>query len=141
VDRNNIKKAEAHQFSKLNLSFAEIEELGTVAFDKFNNMYGLNVANFTLSDLKKLYRDVIENPAKYKNFAEWLYPRFEKFISWEMPMKIYIGGTREFIHRGDEDLEKSLNVIYKAIEEFIVSGKTTPKRISALFYYLNMMFK
>jgi predicted 3-demethylubiquinone-9 3-methyltransferase (glyoxalase superfamily) len=141
VERNNQKKAEAQQYNQLNFTFSEIEELGIVALDKFNNMYGLNVANYTVSNLKRLYRDIIENPQKFKPFAEWLYPRFGKFISWEMSMKIYIGGKEQFIHRGDEKLEKSLNIIHKAIDEYIFSGKTTPKRISALFYYLNFMFK
>lgn len=141
MDRNTLKKTEAHQFSMLNFTFAEIEELGTVSLDKFNNMYGVNITNFTISDLKKLYRDVIVNPSKYTPFASWLYPHFDKFISWEMPMKIYVGGTKQFIHRGDEELEESLKIILKAIDEFIITGKTTPRRISALFYYLNMMFK
>ncbi len=127
--------------SKSVFTFAEVESLGIVALEEFNNEFGLNIATFKISDLKRLYIDIIHNHGKYKSFAEWLYPRFKKFIDWNIPMRIYVGGKKQFILREDEQLEKALKNTLDNISEYIATGKATPKRISILFYYMNLMFK
>lgn len=120
---------------------AEIEELGIFALDKFSIMYGINITSLNICQLKKLYYDIINDHQKYMQFAKWLLPRFERFVNWGISMRIYIGGKKQFIMRGDAALEKSLNAILNAINEYIETGYTTPKRISTLFYYLNLIFK
>lgn len=138
MNKHVLKKVEE---SKSIFTFAEVESLGIVALEEFNNEFGVNIAMFKISDLRKLYKDIMSNHNKYRSFAEWLYPRFKKFIDWNIPMRIYVGGKKQFILREDEQLEKGLRNTLDNISEYISAGKATPKRISILFYYLNLMFK
>ena len=92
-------------------------------------------------DMRRLYYDIMRNPGKYKAYAEWLYIGFSKFISQNIQMRIYVGGDKQFLMRGDKQLESSLNRTLEAIDEYIKTGKVTPKRISAVLYYVNKMTK
>ena len=135
------KKSAQQDISKWGFTYAEVEELGISALTKFNNFYGVDLMTFKLGDIKGLYTEIIKNPNKYKEFAEWLRPRFKKFISLQIPMRIYVGGDKQFLHRGDEKLEKSLINILKYINHYIYTGKITPKKITLILYYLNLIFK
>lgn len=135
------KKSATEDISKWGFTYAEVEELGISALIKFNNFYGVDLMSYNIRDIKHLYTDIIKQPAKYKSYAEWLRPRFKKFISLKIPMRIYVGGDKQFLARGDEKLEKSLINILKYINHYIYTGKITPKKITLIFYYLNLIFK
>ena len=138
---NLINKIEENQEKFLSFTSSEIEDLGVVTLDKFNKTYGLNISNFYISDLKKLYKEIINKQKKFILFAEWLLPRFECFVKGNYPLRIYVGGPKQFIVRGDPSLEESLSNLVQALKDYINTGYTTPKRISTMFYYLNIMFK
>lgn len=140
---NNIiqKKSANEEIGKWGFTYAEVEELGISAVTKFNNYFGVDMMNYTFKDIKHLYGDIIKNPEKYKPYFEWLRPRFKKFISLNISMRIYVGGEKQFLNRGDEQLEKSLINILKYINHYILTGKITPKNITLIFYYLNLIFK
>lgn len=135
------KKSAIQDITKWGFTYAEVESLGISALTKFNNYYGTDIMTFNTKDMYHLYHDIINNPDKYKSFAEWLRPRFKKFILLEIPMRIYVGGDKQFLHRGDEKLEKSLINILKYINHYIYTGKITPKKITLIFFYLNLIFK
>ncbi len=136
-----VNKSAIEDITKWGFTYAEVEELGIAALYHFNALYGYDIMNFTTCDTKKLYTEVIEKPEKYKNFFSWLKPRFLKFIELEIPLRIYVGGDKQFLNRGDETLEKSLQNVYSIINKYIDTGKIIPTEITMILYYLNMIFK
>lgn len=121
------------------ISTAEIDNLGIIALARLNNLLGVDILNFNYKDLFNFYHDVIHNPKKYYEFAQWLSLRFGMFIERNSPMKIWVGGTIKFINRGDEKLESSLSKTYLAICEYADTGVISPRKISAVLYYVNKM--
>jgi hypothetical protein len=138
VNKIGNKSAE-EQIREFGFTLSEVEHLGIAALNKFNSMYGVNIMSFEVGDMKRLYRDVIEEPGKYKPFVQWLKPRFDLFCIYEFPLRIYVGGEKQFIQRGDEKLEKSLKKVSKALEDYVDFDYITPNRISAILYYINLI--
>ena len=96
---------------------------------------------YTMKDLKFLYSDIINNPNKYKSFVQWLVKRFDKFIELDMPIHVLVGGAKQFMSRGDVDLEKSLEKVSQAMHRYVDTGVITPKMISVTLYYLNLIVR
>lgn len=134
-----VNKPTKEQIQSYGYTLAEIEHLGLIALNKFNSLYGVNIMSFGLGEMKRFYKDVIEHPEKYKEFIQWLKPRFDLFVLFEFPMRIYVGGTKQFIQRGDEKLEKSLRKVSRVLEDYIDMDFITTNRISAVLYYLNLI--
>lgn len=136
-----MNESALEQLNKWGFTMLEVQELGIISIAYLNMMYGINVLSLSLGDLKKFYRDIIENPDKYKPFAIWLKKRFDGFITLELPMRIYVGGEKLFLSRGDKELEDSLLSLSNAMTEYIETGYTNPKRISVCLYYINLIMK
>jgi hypothetical protein len=141
VENNTNLKSAVDQISNWGFSLAEVSSLGVSAIHKFYIMFGVNIMNFTFKDLRALYTDVVDNPEKYKPFAIWLKKRFDKFIELNIPLDIYVGGSKQFLSRGDELLEKSLNKVSQSLEVYIATGVIRPKMISTTIYYINLIVK
>lgn len=125
--------------SRWGFSKTDVEHLGFVALNKFNEMYGVNLTSCSLGQLKNMYIDLINDPQKYRPFVEWLKPRFDSFIELQMPMRIFVGGTRQFLTRGDKKLERALSKMSGFMEDYLSKGCTNSRRISATLYYLNLI--
>lgn len=122
-------------------TIVEVEELGLVALNEFQLLFGVNLLDCNMTTIKSIYEDLINKPNKYVEFAIWLKDRLDKFIELKLPMRIYVGGEKQFISRGDDKLENSLLSVSHILTDYIVNGYITPKRISNIFYYVNLMFK
>ena len=129
------------QLSECGFTYAEVEELGLSALNELQVTFGFNMLTSTLGEIKSFYNSVINNSEKYRDFAIWLKVRFDKFVELNIPMRIYVGGIKQFISRGDEQLENSLNNVSKILEDYIETGYITSRRISNIFYYVNLIFK
>lgn len=127
------------QISQWGFTIAEVEKLGIAAAHKFSIVFGQDITDYIFKDLINLYKNIINNPEIYKDFAIWLKKRFDIFIEINAPLRIFT--LNKVTTRGDLLLEKSLLKISKAIDEFINEGTITPKRISVIIYYLNLMYK
>lgn len=136
-----VNKSSADDLMKWGFTYAEVEELGIAALNNFDKTYGVDLINFTKYDIKNLYYDIINNPDKYNVFANWLLPRFRKFIDFNISLRIYVGGPQQFINRGNEKLEKSLEKTYNIISNYEKTGKVKPSEITLVFYYLNLIFR
>ena len=133
-------KSAVEDIKEWGFTFAEVEELGIAALHNFNMTFGVDIMDFSVKDIKHLYSSIISKPYKYKCFFEWLQPRFEKFIELEIPLRIYVGGCKGFITRGDEKLERSLVIVNDIIKKYIETDYITPSGITMIFYYLNLIF-
>lgn len=132
-------KTAEEQIKEFGFTLVEVKQLGLVALNKFLSTTGVNIMNFEFKDLLQFYRDVIANPAKYREFAEWIRPRFDVFVNYNFPMRIYVGGEKQFMQRGDKQLEKSLRKASKALNSYISGRKMRPDQLSLVLYYLNLM--
>lgn len=139
MERIVDNKIASEQISKWGFTIAEVEKLGIMAAHKFSIVYGKDIVKYKFSDLINLYKDIINEPNKYKDFAVWLKKRFDIFVEFNLPLRIFAGN--HVITRGDEQLEKSLMNLSKVLDEYIQTGVITPKRISVTIYYLNLMYK
>lgn len=139
IDFTTTKSA-VEDIKEWGFTFAEVRELGVAALHNFNMTFGVDIMDFTVKDIKNLYSNIVSKPYKYKCFFEWLEPRFKKFIELEIPLRIYVGGDKQFITRGDGELEKSLQIVYDIIKKYIDNEQITPAGITMIFYYLNLIF-
>ena len=87
-----------------------------------------------------MYKDIINNPIKYKKYISWLLGKFKDFINKHKPLSIYIGNDN-FLKRGDQELENYLQKSVKIMSNYIETGKITPNKISTVMYHLNLMSK
>lgn len=131
----------AQQVKIWGFTLAEVEDLGLMAFYKFKVDFGVDLLSLCFSQLKYLYGDIISNPNKYKFFASWLRKRFEVFIGINAPIRIYVGGEKKFMQRGDRELENMLKKILSWIDEYIDNGYITPSRISSIMFYMNKIVR
>ena len=139
MERIIDNKLASEQISKWGFTVAEVEKLGIMSAHKFSIIYGKDIEKFKFRDLFILYKNIINNPDNYEEFAIWLKKRLDVFIEINAPLRIFAGN--QVITRGDKQLETSLQNLSKVIGEFIHSGNITPKRISVAIYYLNLMYK
>jgi len=124
---------------KLGFTYAELEHLGMAFTLAFEETYAVDISDISISKLIRLYKDVIADCQKYKVIVEWLIPRLEQFILLNVPMRIYIGGKKRFLVRGDEALETSLGNILNVCRSYSTGCSIKPSQISAIIYYLNLL--
>lgn len=132
-------KSFVEEINKWGFTKNEISQLGLISFNKFSELYGFDLLHTTTSGMKSIYYDIIRNPHKFIDFANWVIPRFEKFIMLDIPLRIYIGGQKQFLQRGDVELEKALSNVLSFMKTYVETGYITPKRITIIIYYLNLI--
>ena len=132
-------KSFVEEINKWGFTRNEITQLGLISLNKSSELYGFDLLHASCCGMKSIYYDIINNPMKFKTLVNWIIPRFEKFISLDIPLRIYVGGTRQFVQRGDSDLEQALLNVLKSLRDYAKTGYITPRRITLIIYYLNLI--
>lgn len=125
-----------NQLKEWGFTVAELKQLGLVATSKFESVFGTPIGKYSL---KRFYRETIGFDSRSKELACWLLPRLNKYIELNIPLRIYVGGSIQFINRGDEYMELSLRNLAYACGKYCSGEEVKVSQISSLIYYLNLM--